>query len=103
MLRQDNGQPRFRYRLFGTGYNFYHGRDMTGKFVDEVAAESLREDLLKVYAIAANTAQPGYYAYDYAVDMRLHRFQAALLPLAEDGAAVDTVLTCAVPLSHDSP
>jgi len=101
---QGAGQPpRFRYRLFGTGYTFYHGRDMTGKWVDEVAEATFRDDLLEVYALAVSKGQPGFYAYDYIVDTRRHRFQASLLPLAEDGAKVDMVLTCAVPLDTESP
>ncbi len=100
----DPGRPvRFRYRLFGTGYTFYHGRDMTGKWVDEVAEPTFRDDLLEVYALAVAQGKPGFYAYDYIVDSYRHRFQAALLPLAEDGSKVDMVLTCAVPLDSESP
>jgi hypothetical protein len=95
--------PRFRYRLFGTGYTFYHGRDMTGKWVDEVAEPTFRDNLLEVYALAVSKGQPGFYAYDYIVDTKHHRFQACLLPLAADGAKVDMVLTCAVPLDAESP
>lgn len=100
----DPSRPvRFRYRLFGTGYTFYHGRDMTGKWVDEVAEPTFRDDLLDVYALAVRQGRPGLYAYDYIVDSRRHRFQAALLPLAEDGSKVDMVLTCAMPLDDASP
>lgn len=90
--------PRFRYRLFGTGYTFYHGRDMTGKWVDEVADPSFREDLLTVYNYAVKEKRVGFYAYDYLIDAQRHRFNAGLFPLADDGETVDRVLTCAVRL-----
>jgi len=94
----EGGPARFRYRLFGTGYTFYHGRDMTGKWVDEVADASFRDDLLTVYTFAVLEKRVRFYAYDYVIDAQRHRFNAGLFPLSDDGETVDRVLTCALRL-----
>ena len=49
VVRQDSdssGQPgglRFRYRLFGTEFVFYHGSDLTGRWLDEIANSAGRK------------------------------------------------------------
>lgn len=102
VVREAGHPPRFRYRLFGSGYTFYHGRDLTGKWVDEVAEPTFRDDLLNVYAFAAREARPGFYAYDYILEAERHRFHAALLPLAENGRDVDMVMTCALKVGTEA-
>lgn len=87
---------RYRYRLFGTEFIFYHQADLTGRYLDEIANADFRAELLAQYEAALATKQPQYMAYDYIVAAERHRFHAVLLPLAADGVTVDMVLGCGV-------
>lgn len=87
---------RFRYRLFGTEFVYYHGRDLTGHWLDEIANVGFRDELLALYRAVVREHKPQFLAYDYVVDKRRHRFQAVLLPLSSDGRSVDIVLGCGV-------
>lgn len=91
----EDGRRRFRYRLFGTEFVFYHGRDLTGHYLDEIADTGFRDELLGVYADAVAQRAPQFLAYDYIVDAARHRFQAVLLPLSNrDDGAVDMIFAC---------
>jgi hypothetical protein len=94
--QSDNAPPRFRYRLFGTEFVFYHGGDLTGHWLDEIANREFRDELLDLYRAVVSEGEMRTLSYDYVVDSRRHRFQAVLLPLSSDGADVDIVLGCGV-------
>lgn len=96
VVRQADGTPRFRYRLFGTEFIFYHGRDLTGRWLDEIANAGFRDELLALYHAVVTRREMRTLSYDYLVDGLRHRFQAVLLPLAADGSTVDIVLGCGV-------
>jgi hypothetical protein len=104
VVRQDSdssGQPgglRFRYRLFGTEFVFYHGSDLTGRWLDEIANSAFREELLALYRGVVNDGDMRTMSYDYLKGDQRHRFQAVLLPLSSDGETVNIVLGCGVPL-----
>lgn len=87
---------RFRYRLFGTEFVYYHGRDLTGHWLDDVPNAAFRDELLALYRAVVRDHEPQFLAYDYVVEKRRHRFQAVLLPLSSDGRNVDIVLGCGV-------
>lgn len=97
---KDNGSDayRLRYRLFGTEFVFYHGRDLTGSWLDEIANTVFREELLGFYhaVIVGKTMQA--LSYDYIMERGRQRFQAVLLPLSGDGSVVNIVLGCGVPV-----
>jgi len=92
----EGDRRRYRYRLFGTEFIFYHQRDLTGRYLDEIVNIDFRSELLAQYDAALSTRQPQYMTYDYIVEAERHRFHAALLPLAADGATVNMVLGCGV-------
>ncbi|MFN4166173.1 MAG: PAS domain-containing protein [Ferrovibrio sp.] len=95
--RRDHGTlPRFRYRLFGTEFVFYHGKDLTGHWLDEIANREFRDELLAIYRSVAERGKMRTLSYDYMVESQRHRFQAVLLPLSGDGTLVDIVLGCGV-------
>ncbi|WP_300301780.1 PAS domain-containing protein [Ferrovibrio sp.] len=97
VVRQgDDAPPRFRYRLFGTEFVFYHGADLTGHWLDEIANREFRDELLALYRAVAVAGVMRTLSYDYLVDRQRHRFQAVLLPLSSDGGQVDIVLGCGV-------
>ncbi len=93
---RESGALRYRYRLFGTEFYFYHGSDLTGRYLDAIANAEFRAELLAQYDAAVTTRQPQYMTYDYIVEAERHRFHAVLLPLANDGETVDMVLGCGV-------
>lgn len=98
VLRGPEDDLRFRYRLFGSEFVFYHGADMTGRYLDEIANAGFRNELLDYYCSVVNQGEVRTLSYDYLVGDRRHRFQAVLLPLSADGQAVNIVLGCGVPV-----
>jgi hypothetical protein len=84
---------RFRYRLFGSEFVFYHGGDLTGVWVDEIPNPVYRAQLGGLYAHVVATGATPMVSYDYLLESRRHRFQALILPLAADGDAVDMILS----------
>jgi hypothetical protein len=94
-----DAKPRFRYRLFGSEFVFYHGGDLTGVWVDEIPNPVYREQLNALYtAVVAKGAIP-MVSYDYLLESRRHRFQAIILPLASDGETVDMILSSGLPVA----
>lgn len=96
VVPQADGSLRFRYRLFGTEFVFYHGGDLTGHWLDDIANSGFRNELLGLYRDVVARREMRTLSYDYLVDGLHHRFQAVLLPLAADGCRVDIVLGCGV-------
>lgn len=103
VVRGPQDQLRFRYRLFGSEFVFYHGADMTGRWLDDIANPGFREELLENYRHVVNHGDLRTMSYDYLVGDRRHRFQAVLLPLAADGRKVNIVLGCGVPVETPRP
>jgi hypothetical protein len=98
VVRGPENQLRFRYRLFGSEFVFYHGADMTGHWLEDIANPGFREELLEIYRSVVNEGEVRTLSYDYLRDDHRHRFQAVLLPLASDGSTVNIVLGCGVPI-----
>jgi hypothetical protein len=98
VVREPEDRLRFRYRLFGSEFVFYHGADMTGRWLDEIANPAFRDELLEFYRSVVTQGEVRTLSYDYLRDDRRHRFQAVLLPLAADGKTVNIVLGCGVPI-----
>ncbi len=101
VVRSEGGDWRLRYRLFGSEFVFYHGRDLTGRWLDEIANAGFRAELLALYGRAISDGAMQTLSYDYILERGRQRFQAVLLPLSSDGVTVDIVLGCGVPV--DAP
>ncbi|MEK9968735.1 MAG: PAS domain-containing protein [Ferrovibrio sp.] len=98
VVRGPDDSLRFRYRLFGSEFVFYHGADLTGRWLDEIANAGFRNELLALYRGLVTDGEMRTLSYDYLVGDRRHRFQAVLLPLSNDGKTVNIVLGCGVPV-----
>lgn len=98
VVPQPNGGPRFRYRLFGTEFIFYHGGDLTGHWVDEIGNAVYRAQLCGLYNHVVATGVTPMVSYDYMLESRRHRFQAVILPLASDGKTIDMLLSSGLPV-----
>ncbi|HEX7969213.1 MAG TPA: PAS domain-containing protein [Stellaceae bacterium] len=88
------GPLRFRYRLVGTEYVHLMGRDLTGRYLDEVHP-GFHGLILRQYVEAAEQRRPGYrkgpvmYARP---DRRYLGMERVILPLARNGSDVDVLL-----------
>lgn len=98
VVSQPEGGLRFRYRLFGTEFVFYHGGDMTGQWVDQIGNPVYRQNLVDLYNHVVATSATPMLSYDYLLDSRRHRFQAVILPLASDGKTIDMILSSGLPI-----
>jgi len=98
VVRDADGSRRFRYRLFGTEFVFYHGGDLTGQWVDQIGNTVYRQQLVGLYEHVVATGATPMLSYDYILDSRRHRFQAVILPLASDGREIDMILSSGLPV-----
>lgn len=98
VVRDTDGSRRFRYRLFGTEFVFYHGGDLTGQWVDQIGNAVYRQQLVGLYEHVVATGATPMLSYDYILDSRRHRFQAVILPLASDGREIDMILSSGLPV-----
>lgn len=98
VVRDTDGSRRFRYRLFGTEFVFYHGGDLTGQWVDQIGNAVYRQQLVGLYEHVVATGATPMLSYDYILDSRRHRFQAVILPLASDGCEIDMILSSGLPV-----
>lgn len=96
--RHEEGR-RFRYRLFGTEFVFYHGTDLTGHWLDEIPNAGFRDSLISMYNTVVNEGGIRMVSYDYMLESRRHRFQAVILPLSSDGSQIDIILSCGLPVA----
>ena len=86
---------RFRYRLIGTRIVERHGRDHTGRWVDEVHPSFVSPAVQGQFKSAAECGTVGWrrghplFAYDNRPGITIERI---ILPLASDGAIVDMLL-----------
>ena len=85
--------PRFRVRLAGTGFVMLLGREVTGRYFDELGPERQMAPIMDALHTLAATGQPVFLASPMIrpdkSQVWLKRFA---LPLAEDGKTVDMVL-----------
>jgi hypothetical protein len=98
VVPQPDGTRRFRYRLFGTEFVFYHGGDLTGQWIDQIGNAVYRQELAALYEHVVATGATPMLSYDYILDSRRHRFQAVILPLASDGRDIDMILSSGLPV-----
>ena len=91
--RQDTG-IRFRYRLVGTAVVQGVGRDVTGKWYEDIYPDVAYEEFYSHCAEVVTTGEPNFSIIDYKLPGReFVRYSRLSLPLAEDGSTVDRILS----------
>ena len=84
---------RLCYRLIGTNITRTLGRDMTGRYFDEIYQPNILADALTAYDWTIKNMKPlrlfGKVRY---ADKSVYDFEVINLPLSEDGARVNMVL-----------
>jgi hypothetical protein len=98
----ERGATRFRFRLVGTGVVDHVGRDMTGKYLDELFDHEnhyieVKEDYLDVVRHRA----PRMGVVRFFSDLRgmVSNYERLLLPLSDDGERVNLLFGSCSPLS----
>lgn len=88
--------PRFRVRLAGTEVVRRFGREVTGKYVDELDLDDLKGEILGDYAEAVRHCRPVCTHLEFSRSDRLVMvYERLILPLSADGRTVDMLL-CAL-------
>jgi len=98
----ERGATRFRFRLVGTGVVDHVGREMTGKYLDELFDHEnhyidTREDYLDVIRHRA----PRTDIVRFFSDLRgmVSNYERLLLPLSDDGQRINLLFGSCSPLS----
>ena len=87
-------QPvRFRYRVDGTIIADRHGEDFTGRTTDEVRPMFYADMLHRHFCEVVETRRPSLYRIVIRQDDQAKTYLRLALPLADDGVAVNKILT----------
>lgn len=84
--------PGFRIRLHGTNLVERAGYELTGKMLDELPQTEFRDLARRSFTKVVNTAQPLHAANDRIIDGKVRHYETVMLPLSDDGVAVDRLL-----------
>lgn len=87
--------PQFSYRLFGTILTNFYGSDLTGRSVDDVEPEGLRQLLRRHYEEAVRSREPVCHEITVARDGKSCRFRCLLMPVSLHDNDVDILLGAA--------
>ncbi len=83
---------RFRYRLIGTQVVARDGYDLTNKSLEDLPEPEYREQIRRSWTTVCETAEPFHCIRDRTMDGRVRRYEAIVLPLAENGHDVDMLI-----------
>lgn len=85
--------PRLKYRLVGTEFVHIYGAEVTGKFVDEIDFDGMRELIVADYFKVVKECRPSWTRWSFAKDDgRWLEYERVTLPLSQDGATVNMLL-----------
>jgi len=95
-------QPRFRFRLVGTGIVSEYGAEITGKFADEIVLNENQASFLVGYQDVASEGKPVSHRGNYTRRSgRRMTYEHLILPLSTDGRTVNMLLAAAIVKSVD--
>lgn len=94
LITVQNEEPRFQFRLVGTGIVGALGRETTSRAVDETLFGDNAEEVERFFSIPVRTHGPAYATGQYTVAPtgRGLGFETLLVPLSSDGQAIDMLL-----------
>lgn len=88
---------RFRYRLWGSQVTEIIGSDFTGRFLDEIGQDEHSHEPIQVLEQTATSRRPHFWRQDLPGDAGRYRgYRRLLLPLADDGEAVDMLFALVI-------
>lgn len=85
---------RFKFRLIGTEHARLSGRDVTGKWMDEVHGDATKVETWPQFVAAAERAEIGYRRGPrlFPEQGEFTEMERLLLPMARNGREVDMLL-----------
>ena len=94
LLEAVGDPPRFRYRLHGTRVAEAYGENLIGRFLDEIDLGSGRAGIIGLCTNVVTECRPQVARVRYTKqrDGRLLEYERILLPLSDDGKAVNMLL-----------
>ena len=100
LIEVEQNPQRYRIRLMGTAFAEQYGEEVTEKYLDELDFGDAMPGVLAIYDRVVAVGEPGYTkATSYKkADGRVIRFERIALPLSEDGATVNMIMSCVVAL-----
>jgi len=85
---------RFRFRLVGTAIVQAFGQDSTGRFLDDITSGEYRDFILGLYRGVCGHGRPVFAASEFVTNKGFAvSARRLMLPLSEDGCAVDRLVT----------
>jgi hypothetical protein len=88
--------PRFRFRVMGTRVADSHGRDMTGRHLDEVEPRGYADMLRRDLSAAVEGGRPTLRRVSFSAARGSRTYDRAALPLSREGGRIDALLTASV-------
>lgn len=94
LITVQNQQPRFQFRLVGTGIVGAFGRETTSRAVDETLFGDNAMEVEQFFSIPVQNLGPAYATGKYTVTPtgRSLPFETLLVPLSSDGRSIDMLL-----------
>jgi hypothetical protein len=84
---------RLRFRLMGTAVVNGLGRDLTGRYLDELPLNKTQRAMSAEYQRVADTWEPACATWEYTREDRRHvQLERLVLPLSRDGTTIDMLL-----------
>jgi len=84
---------RLRFRLMGTAITNGLGRDLTGRYLDELPLNKTQRAMYAEYRRVIESGEPACSTWEYTRENGRHvRFERLVLPLSSDGATIDMLL-----------
>jgi hypothetical protein len=84
---------RYRFRLAGTGFAAIVGRDVTGRYYDEIGGSERVAPVSKAFDLVVERRVPVFLSDRLGIATREHNWMKRLgLPLARNGVEVDMIL-----------
>lgn len=84
--------PRFRFRLFGTRIAEIAGRDLTGRWVDEIDPPLRAQAVHAAFLVALQQRVPCYSRSDESYDLGALEMHRLACPFSSNGQDIDRLL-----------
>lgn len=87
-------QPRFRFRLYGSGIPLDGFRNYTSLEIEDYPSQAYSRSLIEDYSAVSFTGVPCYQHVVARIDFIGHSYSRLIAPLADDGRRVNALMVC---------
>jgi hypothetical protein len=93
LLDVEPAPRRLRFRLVGTAVVTGLGRDLTGRYIDDLQLSETQRAMFAECHRVADTGEPACATWEYTREDGRHvRMERLVLPLSSDGTTIDMLL-----------